>query len=204
MEGMTPAEAVLLSDKRDNGAYGGSWMWMIFLFFIFFIWGGNGRWNTQDGTATRMAVTEGFNFNQLDNGIRTLQQGQCESTYALTNAIKDCCCSTKAAIQDTRYDMSRGFCDVITTSNLNTRNLIENQNAGVQKILDYMCANEKQNLRDRIQTLETSGIIQAQTQNLIGQLIPRPTPAYLTCSPYASIGTGCCGAGVGCGYNYGF
>lgn len=205
MEGMTPAEAVLLGDRRDEGMFGGSGIWVLFLFFLFFIWGGNGR-GTQDGMATRAAVTEGFNFNQLDNGIRSIQNGICDSTYALTNAIKDCCCSTKMAIQDVRYDMSKGFCDVITANNLNTRDLLANQNAGVQKILDYMCANEKQNLRDRIQTLETSGIVQAQTQNLIGQLSPRPIPAYITCSPYAtsqpSYGCGY-GAGACCGYGYG-
>jgi hypothetical protein len=90
--------------------------------------------------------------------------------------------------------MSKGFCDVINANNLNTRDILESQNAGVQKILDTMCANEKQALRDRIQTLETSGIVQAQTKNLIETLRPCPVPAYLTCSPYAANNFGCtCG-----------
>lgn len=89
--------------------------------------------------------------------------------------------------------MAKGFCDVITANNLNTRDILESQNAGVQKILDYMCANEKQALRDRIQALETSGIIQAQTKNLVETLRPCPIPAYITCSPYASASY------VGCG-----
>ena len=96
--------------------------------------------------------------------------------------------------------MSKGFCDVITAGNLNTRDILESQNAGVQKILDYMCANEKQALRDRIQTLETSGIVQAQTKNLVETLRPCPIPAYLTCSPYASYAYGC---GTTGGFNYG-
>jgi hypothetical protein len=66
--------------------------------------------------------------------------------------------------------MSKGFCDVITAGNLNTRDILENNNAGVQRILDYLCANEKQALRDRIQTLETSSIVQAQTRNLLEAL----------------------------------
>lgn len=78
--------------------------------------------------------------------------------------------------------MSRGFCDVITASN-----------AGVQKILDVLCANEKQALRDRIQTLETSSIVQAQTKNLVEALRPVPVPAYITCSPYAAANN--CGCG---------
>ena len=96
--------------------------------------------------------------------------------------------------------MSKGFCDVITAGNLNTRDILESQNAGVQRILDYLNANEKQNLRDRIQTLETSGIVQAQTKNLVEALRPCPIPAYLTCSPYASYNFGCGTVG---GFNYG-
>ena len=95
--------------------------------------------------------------------------------------------------------MSKGFGETITAANLNTRDILENQNAGVQKILDYLCANEKQNLRDRIQTLETSGIIQAQTRNLVDTLRPCAVPAYLTCSPYVSYNAGC---GYN-GFNYG-
>lgn len=78
--------------------------------------------------------------------------------------------------------MSKGFCDVITANN-----------AGVQRILDYLCANEKQALRDRIQTLETSGIVQAQTKSLIEALRPVPVPAYITASPYVANNTCTCG-----------
>lgn len=96
--------------------------------------------------------------------------------------------------------MSKGFCDVVTAANLNTRDILEAQNASTQKILDYMCANEKQALRDRIQTLETSGIIQAQTRNLVETLRPCPIPAYIACSPYQSYPTNPYGSayGVGC------
>ena len=79
--------------------------------------------------------------------------------------------------------MSKGFCDVITAGNLNTRDILENNNAGIQRILDYLCANEKQALRDRIQTLETSGIVQAQTRNILEAL------------RFGGFGCGC-----GCGF----
>lgn len=52
---------------------------------------------------------------------------------------------------------------------------------------------------------------QAQSANIIGQLRPTPTPAYLTCSPYESniyasrgfygngwFNNGCCNNGCGC------
>jgi hypothetical protein len=196
METMTlsPADAMLLGQK-DGFGDGNSWIWIILLFFLFGNggWGGN-RAEAAEGIATRAAVNDGFQYNQLDNGIRSIQNGLCDGFYAVNNAVKDCCCTTNRNIDSVRYDMSKGFCDVINANNLNTRDILESHNAGVQKILDAMCANEKQALRDRIQTLETSGIIQAQTKNLVETLRPCPIPAYLTCSPYAANAYGC-----GCG-----
>ena len=197
METMTlsPADAMLLGQK-DGFGDGNSWLWIILLFFLFGNngWGGN-RAEAAEGIATRAAVNDGFQYNQIDNGLRGIQSGLCDGFYAVNSAIKDCCCTTNRNIDSVRYDMSKGFCDVITANNLNTRDILESQNAGVQKILDYMCANEKQALRDRIQTLETSGIVQAQTKALVESLRPSPVPAYITCSPYTSaFGCGCsCG-----------
>ena len=191
---LSPADAMLLGQK-DGFGDGNSWVWIILLFFLFGNggWGGN-RAEAAEGIATRAAVNDGFQYNQLDNGIRSLQSGICDGFYAVNNAIKDCCCTTNRNIDSVKYDMSKGFCDVITANNLNTRDILESHNAGVQKILDVMCANEKQALRDRIQTLETSGIVQAQTKNLVEALRPCPVPAYLTCSPYAA--NGFCGCGI--------
>lgn len=219
--GLSLGEAMALTDRRgyDDG-FGGNWfMWIIALAIIFgngngFGWGGNrgyGVGPAVEGIATRDAVNSGFQYNQLDNGIRAVQNGLCDGFYALNNSvkdvgyaldssIKDCCCTTNRNIDSVKYEMSKGFCDVITAGNLNTRDILESQNAGVQRILDYLNANEKQNLRDRIQTLETSGIVQAQTKNLVEALRPCPIPAYLTCSPYASYNFGCGTVG---GFNYG-
>lgn len=215
---LSPADAMLLGQNNGFGN-NGSWIWVI-LFAFLFLGNGNGwGWGNHggnsmcgdfiDGSATRAAVNSGFQYNQLDSGIRGIQNGLCDGFYAtnssikdgvygITGAIKDCCCTTQRNIDSVRYDMSKGFCDVVTAGNLNTRDILESQNANTQRIIDYMCANEKQALRDRIQTLETSGIIQAQTKNLVDTLRPCPIPAYLTCSPYATYG-----AGYGAGFGYG-
>ena len=213
--GLSLGEAMALTNKNDD--FDGGWlMWIIALAIVF---GGNGfgfggqrpaAGTAMEGIATREAVTTGFQYNQLDNGIRAVQSGLCDGFYAVNNsikdtgyalnsALKDCCCTTNRNIDSVRYDMSKGFGDVITAGNLNTRDILESQNAGVQKILDYMCANEKQALRDRIQALETSGIVQAQTKNLVEALKPFPVPAYITTSPYAAYNYGC---GVTGGFTY--
>lgn len=71
--------------------------------------------------------------------------------------------------------------------------------------------NEIQTLRDNLQTANFQLSQQAQSANIIGQLRPTPTPAYLTCSPYESniyasrgfygngwFNNGCCNNGCGC------
>ena len=114
--------------------------------------------------------------------------------------------TTNRNIDSVKFDMAKGFCDVVTAGNLNTRDILESQNANTQRILDYINCNEKQALRDRIQTLETSGIVQAQTKNLIETLRPCPIPSYVVCNPYtgtdptyvSGFNSGY-GAGYGCG-----
>ena len=216
--GLSLGEAMALT-KNETDGFGGWFMWIIALAIIFGNGGGfgfGGR-NTAPGTAvegiaTREAVNSGFQYNQLDNGIRAIQNGICDGFYAINNSvkdaayaldssIKDCCCTTNRNVDSVKHEMSKGFCDVITANNLNTRDILESQNAGVQRILDYLCANEKQNLRDQIQTLQVNAMLQNQSSNLINTLRPCPIPAYLTASPYAALNfngfVGCgCGTGV--------
>lgn len=187
---LSPADAMLLGQK-DGFGDGNSWIWIILLFFLFGGGFGN-RADAAEGIATRAAVNDGFQYNQLDNGIRAIQNGLSDGFYAINSAVKDCCCTTNRNIDSVRFDMVKGFGDVITAGNLNTRDILEANNAGIQRILDYLCANEKQNLRDRIQTLETSGIVQAQTRTLLEAFRPAPVPAYPVGNPYAAtFGCGC-------------
>jgi hypothetical protein len=139
-----------------------------------------------------------------------MQNGICDSTYALNNAIqagtystttaitdarydlstaiRDCCCNTQSAVQGLKYDMSRGFCDVVTANNMNTRDIIESQQSGTQRIIDFLCSQQTQNLRDQVQALQNAAVNNAQTQQIINSLQPVPRPAYVVQSPYVSSG----------------
>ena len=62
------------------------------------LFGGN-EYNYCCTPATQQGVTDAFNFNQLDNGIRGVQNGLCDGFYATANningvqsAIQNCCC----------------------------------------------------------------------------------------------------------------
>lgn len=100
--GLSVADAIALERNGNNcgcGCNGGMWgdsgIWM--LFFLFLLAGGGwgngfGGGNGANGAgfqgwATRADVNEGFALNNLQSGITAIQQGICDSTYALNNTI---------------------------------------------------------------------------------------------------------------------
>ena len=166
---------------NNGGGFGwggdGAW-WIIILFlFVFCGWGnggfGGGYGNGANGAgfqgyATRADINEGFAMNNLQSGINAIQQGICDATYALTNAVNSgfsttqmsmmqgfngvqaqicslgaqlvqCCCDIRASIQDVRYEMAKSTCDITNQMSMNTRDVIDNQNNGFRSILDYLC-----------------------------------------------------------------
>jgi hypothetical protein len=202
--GLSLADAMAF---KDNDGMNG-WFWIIILFLFIFgangTWGGYGNNNAAvQGALTRADLTEGFNFNQLEDQVRGLQQGQCQLGYNTLAQSKDtqasiaqlgyntqsCCCETNRNIDSVKYENAQNTCAIIT-----------NQNEGIQRILDKMCQNEMQTLRDQLQLANFQISQQAQNAYLVNQLQPTPKPSYLTCSPYQSqllalnaYGNGCCG-----------
>ena len=100
--GLSASDVAVLSGSNNRGCndgFGGDgwgWIWILLIFGIFnggwgngFGWGGNGGANGSgfQGWATRSDINEGFALNNIQSGITGIQQGICDSTYALTNAI---------------------------------------------------------------------------------------------------------------------
>ena len=183
--GLSDLIAVMNSRERDD--FGGGWMWFIFLFFIFAMFGGGnffGARNSGDAPLT----TDGYALGNIQDGIRGLQSGICDSTYAINGTLnalgaqmQNCCCTTQKEIIESRYAAERNACDLATAIHAEgevTRALI-NQNV-------------MQELRDNLQAAQLQLGNLAQTRELVNQLKPFPVPAYITCSPYAAAGNGCC------------
>lgn len=125
--GLTVADALALQDRgngNNDGMFGGAqgawWVIILILFFAFAGWGGNGRNGNCSGDggtntvvipagmggygacctpATQQGVTDAFNFNQLDNGIRGLERGLCDGFY-----------NSSLAISNLGTQMQQGFC----------------------------------------------------------------------------------------------
>ena len=176
------------SDSGEKGCNGNGWgdqgWWIIIILFALFGWGGNG-WGgngnnggggvvpTLGGIATRSDIMDGFALNDLQRGVSGIQQGICDSTYALNNAItsgfnstnmgmmqgfngvdrsmcqmgyqlQDCCCQTQRAIDGVNYNAATNTCNIIQAGHNDTDRVIAQ--------LNQMEANRQQ---EKIQALQT-------------------------------------------------
>lgn len=193
--------------NNNNGGWGGDWGAWIILFLIFgmFGWGGFGGWGGGfgggangaglQGLATRADINEGFALNNLQSGINAIQQGICDSSYAINNSVQqgfantnmgmmqgfngvergfcnlssqlsDCCCQTQRAIDSVNYNMATNTCAITNQMNSNTRDIIDSQNAGTRAILDYLCQEKISDLQQENQTLKLAAS-QAEQNNFI-------------------------------------
>lgn len=211
-------------DNKNDGFMGGGGMWVFFLFFLL-AWGGNGLGGFGGGNAATNQINNDFLYTNLNQsmlrgfdglgnqhqnivaGIQGVQQGVCDSTYALKSSIDSCCCNTQRAIDgigreisdvgcsinrnidSVRYDMSRGFCDVVNNANYNTRDIIEAGHADTQRIIDKLTQSEVDGLRTQLQSANLALSNLAQTQNIVEQLKPCPSPAYIVPNPFCCPST---------------
>lgn len=91
-----PVEPAGSSNNCGNSGWGGDWSAWIIIFVLFFAFGGwgngfGGGWGNGgagvQGALTRADLCSEFNFNGLENSVRGVQQGICDSTFALNNSI---------------------------------------------------------------------------------------------------------------------
>lgn len=160
--------------------------------------------------------------NQVGMGtqqvVNAIQAGNCQ----LGNQLAQCCCSIQDSITRTNYEnqisnlnqtntlqnsinfvnssVERGFSSVAYETANQTCELKNAIAAQTQVINDKFCqlemremARENRDLRDQVQAYQLSASQQAQTANIVNQIRPCPTPAYVVPNPF----------GCGCN-NYGY
>lgn len=165
--------------------------------------------------AANNTMLQGFNAlgNTVQQGNFGIQQaindvavGAMQNTNALQAQLQNCCCENREAIAQVRYDMATNTCSINNTIQNSARDIIDNQNANYRAIHDELVAaqieakNEKiAEQQSLIQSLNLAQSQANQNQYLINQLRPCPTPAYITCNPWASNGTSYNGCQNFCG-----
>ena len=177
--------------------------------------------NGVTGLATQMCngfagVEQGANARQIAN----MQQNFASQT-AVTGAINDlasqqasCCCENRLASANLVNTIQSENCADRQTLNEGVRDIIANQTAGIQTILDKLCQqeidaknNEIANLRTQLnmqnlaasQSAQTAQLIadnNGQTKDLINRIAPYPVPSYVVPNPYSYGGNCGCGCGA--------
>lgn len=146
--------------------------------------------------ALNNAITTGF--HGVDTAVCNLGYNMQGGFNSLSHQIADCCCKTQTAIErgfaDVSYNMATQACDTRRAITDSTRDIIDNQNAGVRSILDFLTQDKIAALQAENQSLKFAASQAAQNNYLISKLEPCPVPAYVVPNP------NCCYGNYG--YNY--
>lgn len=145
---------------------------------------------------TNMAMANGFAQSELSRANQ--QAALMQQLNAMQMQAANCCCENRAAIAQVRYDMAAQACDTRNTVQNATRDIIDNANSNSRAILDFLTQSKLSDLQTENQNLKLAASQAAQNNYLISQLRPCPSPAYITCNPWAGSGYGGCGSGCGC------
>lgn len=178
---------------------------------------GGGGGAMLNGMLTRADLAQSFSFNNLENAVRGVQQGICDSTYAITtnmmsgfhgvdnavcnlgfnlqqsaneisHQISDCCCQTGRAIDGVNYNMAKGLCDLGVAINTQTRDINDTIRDGFARMEAQNNARYVADLERKLNACDRDSALQGLGTYLINTLRPSPIPAYQSCNPWAGSG----------------
>ena len=220
-DGLSASDVAVLTGGtgRNNDGWGGDGCWWIVLFLLFGMfgwggfgngWGGNGGGANSpgfQGWATRADIDAALATQGIESGIQNISTQLCNGFNTLGSQMANCCCDLKQGQGEINYNMAAQTNILQNTVNNGFRDVIENQTAGVQRIIDTITQDKIQSLQTELQSAQLQLSNQEQTTNIINALRPTPTPSYPVMSPYTSIinptgftfGVNGCGCNTGCG-----
>lgn len=220
--GLSAADVLALNGNNSrNGLFGDDLIGLIALAAVFGGgfggFGGFGGWGGGgaglQGVVTRADINEGFALQNILGGIQAIQQGICDSTYALTGTMTsgfhgvekgfwdisrqlgDCCCENRAAISDLKYTVGQQGCETRNAMYINTRDIIDNQNANYRGLMDFMVQEKLASkdaiiadLKMQVSQGNQNAVIGARIDAAVAEILRRtgaecPTPAYLVNAP---------------------
>lgn len=170
----------------------------------------------------QMSLANGF--AGVEQGANARAMANMQQLYGLQSQFADCCCENRLATADLKYTIATENCADRAAISDGIRDVIANQTAGVQRILDQLCADKIDAKNEKIADLErqltmanlaASQIAQtAQIQR--GQVeevdalyqrlrdCPVPTQPVYGSQPIFTCPNNNNGCGCGCGNNGGF
>ena len=233
-DGLSVSDIAAVTRGRGEDGFGGDGAWWLIVLFLFAFaggWGnGFGNFNGSGAGYVSNDVQRGFDQSAVMSGIsginsalasaevsrcnaqanilQTLNTNQMATTAMMTelaSGLQNCCCENRLGLANLAADLAREACADRQAVSNGVRDILANQNAGIQTILDKLCQQEidtlkteNANLQTQInlanmqasQTAQTARILAdnaAQTVALEQYLNPTPVPAYVVQNP------NCCG-----------
>ena len=100
-------------------------------------------------------VEQGANARQIANmqSDFALQNSLCNGFNSVNSNLANCCCENRLGVADLKYTVATENCADRQALNEGVRDIIANQTAGVQKILDQLCAERIERKDDEIANL---------------------------------------------------
>jgi hypothetical protein len=173
-----------------------------------------------NGIQTSLANAEVSRCNQQANILATLNGNQNANTAAMNSlamGLQNCCCENRAATADLKYTVATEACADRAAIGDALQNVLVQNNANTQRILDMMCQDKIDAKNEKIaelqnqltmanlaasQNAQTAAILTdnlAQTQALEQYLAPVARPAYIVQNPNCCANNFGCNSGCGCG-----
>ena len=207
------------------GGFGmGGWEGLIALIVLAGLFGNGGFGGGFGGGANGIGAVYGAQqFSQLDNGIRSVQNGICDSTFALNNSVKDGFYSVNSnissALCNTTYELAgkidanrfaaqqcccetqRAIDGVNYNNAKNTCEIINAIHNEGNATRDLITQNKIEMLQAKLADKDRDILARdfqlsqlAQNSYLVKTLNPTPVPAYQVANP------NCCYKSCGCGF----
>ena len=171
------------------------------------------------------SIRDGINgiSTQLCNGFASVEQGasarqmaNMQSIYGVQTALQNCCCENRSNIADLKYTVATENCADRQALSDGVRDIITNQTANTQRILDQLCADKIDAKNEKIVELQNqlnmaslresqtaqNALIQQGFSNEVDQLYnrlnncPVPTTPVYGRTPIFTCQNGGCGCGM--------
>jgi len=191
LQDMTPADLAAVVNN-DDGGFGNNSGWWIILLFLFLGWGNGFGGNTVANEGlypwlnTAETVMNGFSniqntlaagFAGAETAATTRQLSDMQQMFALQSQLSQCCCENRLATANLQAALAAEACADRATVSDGVRDILANQNAGIQRILDRMCdqdlfaeRRENDQLRQQLAMANLAASQTAQTAELIAAL----------------------------------
>ena len=199
LQDMTPADLAAVVNN-DEGFSGGNGWWIILL-FLFLGWGNNGFGGGYGGGGADLypwlnsseTVMNGFanltnavtaGFANAETAATARQMADMQQMFSLQQQFSNCCCENRLGIANLNATIAAENCADRQATSDGVRDLLANQNAGIQAIITkldqqdlYAERRENEQLRQQLAMANLAASQIAQTTQIIDALKPAAAAA---------------------------